>query len=169
MKYIRLFEQNKNQLKKEITNWLSRIKPNDNYKVKSEHFIRGEQNGITMMFDTSRATYYGGYPLFVIRISEVSDKKQKELKIKTKLKIQLDYRFATQSSSKEFDDDFVTHLKDFMKDIFTKYSYFNKKIPNYYSSGMSGYDIFINVNDIENIVSEFDNFNIYIDSKKYNI
>jgi len=167
MKYIRLFEEIENvktisNLHYELALFLRKFET-DEYHVISNFYERGEKNGVALAFQY-KGKKWGPQTIFSIRITEVSDNKLKELLIKPKLKIKIDYY---ESVTRYVDDGFGFLLRDFISEIFKKYSYFNKFIKQY--ANKIG-NFYINIKDIQNIVNELnENFELFISTKKYNL
>lgn len=162
MKYIKAYEKIGNvetasNLYSELVRFLRKIKEPD-YFVVENFFERGMRNkGLAL--SVQHKDRWGPRTVFTIRIMEVSDNKLKELSIKPKLKILIDYHV--------YNDIFGLFLFNFISDAFRKYSYFNKK-HNLYTHSTE--DFFINTIDISNIINELnEEYEIYVNVNKYNL
>ena len=186
MRYLKTYEENiinnamagpvMLDLERELSKWLNEIKP-EHYVVERDYkYYRRDKPGLALIFKNSK---YGlgstRFVIFIIRVLDVSDNKQKDLKTKTKLKIELDYkyiRFSGNQVPSGYDEEFTTTLKEFISETILKYSYFKKSdLYNMFGYNMFGesHEIYIHRKDVENIVSDLDGFDIYLDSKKYNL
>jgi hypothetical protein len=142
----KIFESNNLDLHNFMCDFLSKI---DNKKYNVSRYYHTIPK--TLSFH-KYSNYH--YPIFTIAFENVNDKKLVYIVDKPKFKMTLDFN--------QFDDIDVSILKDFILDIFTKYSYFNSK-------NFSKYEFYINKTEIVNIMREINEFEIYQSIKKYNL
>ena len=175
MKYIKLFEEihpllydihhDKPNLRLLIGKWLDKIKP-INYSVDFSFYEKG--NNPTLALRGSMNNRRSTYPVFTIGVTDVKDKKQRDNPNTIKQKLRLDcYNYHNTDVG---DKDFIDALKEFIIDIFKKYSYFYKKKDTYWNKNMETYDYYILTEDIPKIMKDLEtDFQYYIDAKKYNL
>jgi hypothetical protein len=177
MRYLKLFEDihpllydihhDEPNLRLLIGKWLDKIKP-QYYSVDYSY----HKNGIKLN-DIPSISLNGSFrnrrslPVFSIGVKGVNDKKQINNPKPLKQRVHLDYTYNTIGMQNL---DFVEHLKEFIVEIFKKYSYFDKKKNDYYRKDMQSYDFYILTADIPNIMKDLETeFEYYIDAKKYNL
>ena len=160
MKYIKKFESiDKASLHFLLCNFLEKVKIDD-FSVNRNYY-----NGAIAFMCKYKSGRTTTYPIFVIRLLPVNDKQLRDSEVKTKMKVFFD---CCYDDSFVEDKQFISSLKDFISDTFKKYSYFNKQ-QICYNVGIR-YDFFIHVSDVEKIMNELNNdFEMYVDSKKYNL
>jgi hypothetical protein len=164
------FENEQPNLHWELCNWLSKFDTKI-YSVNRNYYERGEKKGIALSFQerTPKSGIYGGptrTTIFTIRISNVKDKQLRAKPIE-KIKVNVDYGF---DSSQMIDKILVESIKEFIVKTLEKYSYFNKKTPNWSNKQYVNYDFYVNISNVDNIMNDLNNdFQFYMDSKKYNL
>jgi hypothetical protein len=170
MKYLKLFEDVENyktfsNLHYELIKFLKKLEVSD-YSVVSPFYDRDNKKGIAIAFQY-KDKRWGKRTIFSIRISEASDNKMKELLVKPKIKVKVDY-YEITAREKISDEEFVLLLCEFINEVFKKYSYFYKFNNTAYHHKIN--DFFINTTNIPDIITELnEDFYLYINTKKYNI
>jgi len=168
MKYIKTYEEledfssNEYNIHFQLVDFLRNLKE-PSYSYSANHYEKGEKKGVAVALKYSTNDLrYSPEALFSIRIMEVSDNKLKDYKYSPKLKIRI-RKYNNYIRNNEFG----SILYDFIIELFKKYSYFNNsKSMMYYNIN----DFFINTKDIPDIMRELnENFEIYRDTKKYNL
>ena len=175
MKYLKKFEIYDPKLKdpdnayfqRFLIKFLEKIKPGD-FIIKTGFYERGEDgSAIALIIVDPRKGYYYDKPVLTIRVLPVIDKKLKGIATKTKFKIYLKTNYDTHGISDQY---FLDILIEYLNKILRKYSYWNKiDHHNFYGKLKQDYQYFINTDNIDNIVDELNDFEIYLNSKKYNL
>lgn len=172
MKYLKKFEKYDPNLKDPdnayvqilIINFLNRIKTDD-FAVKTFYERDNDKEAIALNIVDNRQgyRYREDKPVLTIRVLQVTDKKLRNIKTKSKFKIYLNTFYDT---TRVADQIFLDALIEFLKTTFTKYSYWNN---DRYNSGK--YEYFIDTSNIDNIETELNDFDIevYKSMKKFNI
>jgi len=164
MKYIKTYEvysdDIRENLRLSIGKWLDKIKPT-NSSMNWSSYERGySETGVALKLKPSR---YIGYDALIVRVENVIDKKLIGREI-SKLKVIVDCRID------EIDSPEIVDINGFLIDVFKKYAYFYKKDQKYRGTKFLKYGFFINVSDIDKILKDLnDDFELYIDTKKYNL
>ncbi len=174
MKYLKIFEsfgdsKITNDLRLLLVKFLQKNITND-FLVTPYFNERGVNKGEALALNAIliRKNQIYNYPAALsIRILPVNDKQLRELPIKTKLKIHLKTCYDTSSCA---DQEFLNILIAFLVSIFKMNSYFSKIYHHtIYGKLKQDYDFFINVSDIDNIMNDLKEFEIYKDTSKYNL
>jgi hypothetical protein len=167
MKYIKTFENKELNLHLMMCDFLSKINDKE-YLVTRFFYYRGMTEGNTLAF--KRYENYpreNTYPIFSITFKDVNDTKLRGVANKPKMKVIVNYEYDMAGVK---DVQFVSMLKDFIVDVFTKYSYFHKKRDKYYRKDFCSHDFYINTSEISNIMNDFENeFDFYVNTRKYNL
>lgn len=110
-------------------------------------------------------SYRDSVKALVIEICPVNDKQLRPERIKSKLKISILPYALLNLHEKEF----ISKITEFIEDVFKKYSYFYKRTPTYKYDRLSINDYYINTSDIDNIMNDLKDFEIWSDTNKYNL
>lgn len=175
MKYIKTYEKYDSELydpdniyfKKLLVEFLQNNIPDD-FKVSSSYYERGEDvNAIALMSVDARKGYAYRHdkPVLTIRLLRVNDKQLREVKIKPKLKVYIKTCYDIVGVDKYFVDIFTS----FLCEVFKKYSYFNKERNCAHYPTRRNYEYYINKSDIDNIMEDLKEFEVYKNSLKYNL
>lgn len=161
MKYIKIYENFQidkiykiyQKFKTELGNILNEYKPM-NWKLDYSYQDSSMKNvGLSIKHCKN---YHND---LIIKFFEVSDKKQRDKEIPEKMKIEIECR------EKSLTD--ITDIFDILKNTMKKYSYFSKDHKIIYWNCS---DFYIKTSDMDNILNDLkNNFEIYKDTKKYNL
>ena len=171
MKYLKTFEGINSDLRYLLVDFLQKNKTN-NFSVTPNLTVRDKKSEALSLNSTdarkNRSWLWDNNLIVLsIRISPINDKQLRNAPIKTKLKINFNCAYDTTGVA---DQNFLDILIEYLTIIFKKYSYFNKVSHHTYNGKLKqNYELFINVSDIDNIMKDLEDFEMYKDMRKYNI
>lgn len=170
MRYIKTYEEINTDLRVLLCNFLSKNIPTGVNLIRYHTERDMNKNTVALALKTfderKNIPYRTSVDALVIEICPVNDKQLRKEKIKPKLKVTIiPYRLDNLNEK-----DFISNLTKFIEDIFKKYSYFYKRTPAYTGyNKLSTTDFYINTSDIENIMSDLEHFEMWVDTNKYNL
>jgi len=176
MKHIKTFENSilppissESKLHSGLCKFLSTI-DSSKFEVKKAFYERGEINasdaltfnvikqGVNKNWDSESSIE------FSIRILPVSDKKLREETIRSKLKVTVNSCYYQKNETS-------ISVLNFVKETLKRFCYFQQDFPSYTNSPYAARTIYyINSSNIDNIEKDLnENFEYYMDTKKYNL
>jgi len=172
MKYIQTYEQLNIDLRASLYKLLKRISPSDihiDYYTNNrfdKDIGKNDSALVLRTFDIRKnISYREDINALVINISQVNDKQLRKERNKPKMKISVIPYDIKNSSEKEF----ITNLTEFIVKTLKTYSYFNKTKITHMNNKLSINDYYINTSDVENILRDLEELDLWLTTKKYNL